>query len=255
MTLKPSLTPIPTLAPMGLKTALGAVVLLLAAACGGEPAAGSSSTQANDTPGTVEAGSTATLGTLSPGSADLGSCTITVTGDIELTETFEQDVFSIVTDFWLTEDDAQDSFEFMKDEGSTETYDDRVASGQPVISWFAFSCAEEPGTDPTVLAYPTNATTRDQFPMAPGSYPVSGGTSSADGPAGTYVVNLFVEGDVVFEPVPGSGTLDIETWDSTRVTGTMTFDAAEAGLESGDRQVSVQVGFDFLCTHFHSSCR
>ena len=222
---------------------------------GGDPAADSTTSPSVDTTAkSVDPG-----GTSDEATTGAGRCTISVSGDIEIEETFDQNIYSIVTDYWITEEEARDSFEFLQEEGSTETYEDRVASGKPIVNLFSFSCGAGPGATPSVLAYVTDATTRNDFPMASGTYPVHGSTLGGDhdGPAALSLANLFVEDEAVFRPVPQSGALDIETWDQSRLAGTLTFDAEEMDLGSGgDRSVSVTVDFDFSCTaEFHSTCR
>lgn len=237
-------------------TRLGGItlVLLLGAACGGEAG--------NTTPTTAGGGDNRAVTTTSVAEGntstteserEVGECTITLTGDRTNTLTFPQSQFSLSTDYWLTDDELQGVLDFLDDE-SGDTLEDYAARGEPVLAWLLLNCVDPDDLQSGVLVANTNDNTNDDFPMGPGTYPVSGGLFSADGPTRTVIANLGL-GEEIYGTVEGSGELVISRWDRDRLQGTLTFHASEAFAEGAPLEVDVRMVFDYRCTVWYSACR
>lgn len=236
------------------------VVILIGAGCGGD---GGSTTQQTDGGGGGNSGTTTaqpaastTVGSVGSGSgasADVGECTITLTGDRNDTFTFPQSQFSLSTDYWMTDDDLQGVLDFLDDE-SGDTLEDYVARGEPVLAWLLLNCVDPDDLQYGLLVANTNDNTNDDFPMGPGTFPVSGGLFSADGPTGTVIASLGL-GEEIYGTVEGSGELVISRWDRDRLEGTVTFHATEAFSEGDPLEVDVRMVFDYRCAVWHSICR
>ncbi len=239
---------------------VAAVLVLIAAGCGGD---GIDTTQPTDdgagrtgTTTTQPTANTATTAGESGGpstgtTADVGECTIVLSGDITESLTHPQSEYSFTSDYWLTADALQEALDFFD---LDEDYEDYVARGEPVTSWLLFNCVDRDNLENGVLVAATNTTNPDQFPLGPGTYPVSGGLFDADGPAGTVIANLGHD-DALFDTVEGSGELIISRWDGDRLEGTVSFEAYEIFTEGDPQEVSVRVDFTYRChAPWHSAC-
>lgn len=243
---------------MGTRKALLAVLLLTAAACGGGSAADSTATPppGQDTTGTT---TTTTAGSSGPsqGAIDsIGTCTITITGDVEETATYEMSPNSFNSDHWLSDDQLRDSFDFMAEVYPESSFEERWDAGIPILTLFQLRCAdpEDMSSGPGVGVITSDNNKRDDFPMGPGTHPVAGFTIfEVHGPAGTVQADLTM-GDVIsFRPHPDSGNLVIERRDRSRLVGHITFDASENFTADG-REVSVRMEFDIRCGGAHLGC-
>lgn len=244
---------------MSSRTSISIVLaaLLLLSACASSSSettdttqpAGSSNQQTTTPPSTSTTsggGTTATKG------SD-GSCTVEVTGDKELTWMFNQNISSFSTDYWLSEDDLRSTVDFIGAENMEGTYDELVASGKPIITFFQVSCFNPDDPIQGALVTMTNATAATDIPMAPATYLISGGIFDADGPAGTAISEFDVSSDELYGTIGGSGSLVITRWDSTRIEGSYSFDAKESFVDD-PRNVHVMVTFSFACAGFHTKC-
>jgi hypothetical protein len=185
--------------------------------------------------------------------SDEGECTITLSGDRDDTWTFPQDPYTTFSDYFMTEDELREMIEFLGEEAAGGTYEEIVARGEPIFSFLALGCYDPEETMPGVTLTHTNATTSSDLPMAPGSYPISGGFFEADGPAGTMIADFNVSDDELYGTVDGSGSLEITRWDSEVIEGTFGFDAKEAFVDSG-REVRVEVTFSYRCPASPTGC-
>jgi len=247
---------------------LALTIALIASACGGdsgEPTASSPTGETSDA-----ANPTSTMGTsttsvdeaeedpetteeTSSGSNTGGiGCAVTVSGDVDQTLDYPDSQF--LSDHWSSEEELRDYVEFLGEDIAEGTYDELVARGEPIVSWFLLTCFDPQDPGPGVQVFHTNATNRDQFPMEPATYPVSGGLFDANGPAGTVTTNLNLTLDDQFAPVPDSGEMVISRWDSSRLEGVLTFDGVETFPEGDARVVSVEVDFVFDCAPTHTAC-
>jgi hypothetical protein len=201
--------------------AIAALIPLLAA-CGGDSGGrdGATSTAASTT---TDGSSTSDGGGQPSASNDGSECTVTLAGDRDDTWTFPQAATSFSTDYWLSEEDLEETIEFLG-AAAGGTYDEIVERGDPII------------------------------PMAPGSYPISGGLFDADGPAGTFIASLSVDEEVLYGTVDGSGSLEITRWDLEAIEGSFTFEVREAFAEDDPEEITVRVDFSFVCRDWFSGC-
>ena len=87
----------------------------------------------------------------------------------------------------------------------------------------------------------TDATRASDLPMAPGSYPISGGLlDAATGPAATMIADLSVLDGEVYGTVADSGTLEITAWDGARIEGSFSFELKQT-LSVSPKDVHVDV--------------
>lgn len=237
---------------------LAATVLLVA--CGspaGEPGATTETTAPAGGTTAAPAATTAATGEPEPSSAgetgNGGECTVTVTGDRADTWTFPQSVYSVSTDYWMSEQEQRETVAALGEEVVGASYEELVARGEPVVTFLSLSCVdpEELLTGASVIH--SDATTRADLPMGPGSYPIGGGLFDGELPAGTLVADFNVDSDELYGTVAGSGTLEISRWDMSRIEGAYTFDAAEAFVDN-PRRVRVTVTFSFECDGWFSGC-
>jgi len=179
-------------------------------------------------------------------------CTITVSGDLDATIEYPDSQF--LSDYWSSEDELRDYVEFLGEDIAEGTYEELVARGDPIFGWFILTCFDPQDPGPGVSVFHTNATTRDQFPMEPGTYPVSGGLFDAVGPTGSVITNFALTVEEQFDPVPNSGEVVISRWDGSKLEGVLTFDGVESLVEADPRMVSVVVDFAFECAPSHTAC-
>jgi hypothetical protein len=243
-------------------------VALVVSACGGdsseptdsstteESGAASDSTTATDavstTPADEQDEEQEQTETSGESNIDGLGCTITVTGDLE--ETIEYPDSQILSDYWSSEDELRDYVEFLGEDIAEGSYEELVARGEPIFGWFILTCFDPQDPGPGVQVFHTNATTSDQFPMGPGTYPVSGGLFDAVGPAGSVITNFALTVEEQFDPVPDSGEMVISRWDTSKLEGVITFDGVESLTEDAPRMVSVVVDFAFECAPTHTGC-
>ena len=265
---------------------VGIVALALVAGCGGssddratDASAPMQSGDAPDSPSTDDIDPTTTLAVASPattgdesGPTDLsdqtdgstdsgqsgedsqpGTCTVTVTGDRTESWTFDQDITSFSSDYWLGEEQLRETVEFLGEEISGGSFEEIVASGRPVITFLSLSCSNPQDLVQGALVTHTNATRADDLPMAPGSYPISGGLFDAEGPAGTVIADFSVPDDELYGTVDNSGVLSISVWDRDLIEGSFAFDALEAFTDN-PKEVHVEVTFTFVCQGFVNDC-
>jgi hypothetical protein len=236
-----------------------AAVALLLVACGGDGTGDDGTEPTSETTAPAGGETTTTTPDEDPpdsggggGSGTGGECTITVTGDREDSWTFPQSQYTFLSDRWASEDELRETVEFLGEDAAGGTYDEIVARGEPILGWFFYNCVDPENLELGVLAYPTNATTGDDLPMGPGTYPISGGLLGADGPAGTMSASINLGDDTVFGLVEDSGEVVITHWDLERLEGTISFDAGELFTEDGET-ISVHVEFTVVCSA--SGCR
>ena len=123
-------------------------------------------------------------------------------------------------------------------------FEERIASGLPVFTFFLFNCQ---GTEQALVSlYVSDATTRTDFPLGPGTYPIRAGFFGGGdlGPA---------EFAVIFSPnatevwgFDGEGVLNITEWSGERVVGNFAFNVVEQFSDTPG-SVSVLVSFEMTC--------
>lgn len=251
---------------------LAIVLLIVAAACGGESSTtaviGAVTTEPSDQapgsgPAPTAGGDTATTAAGTTDAGDNGgaapvggSCTVTVTGDLQESWTFEQDLTSFSSDYWISEEDLRATVEFLGEDITEGSYDEIVARGEPIITFFQVSCSNPDNLAQGALILAGNATRATDLPMGPGVYPISGGLFSAgDVAAGAMIANFGVaDEDEVYGTIADSGSLEITRWDLGGIEGAFSFDAQEAFVDDNPKQVSVAVQFSFVCAGAFSGC-
>jgi hypothetical protein len=223
----------------------------LVAACGGgsddgdDGGDGTGDGAASATPtSTVSDGGDASDG---GGTAGDGECTVTMSGAMDESWTYPQAVTSFSTDYWLSDD----ALEAVADV-SEESFDDQMARGAQIVTLFQLSC-----TDPTtftdgVYMAVTNDTTRSEIPMEAGSYAITGGLVDATGPTGTVFAEAVFDSDETWETVPGSGGLEIASWESGDIEGTLSFDAHPRS--DATQTLHVEASFHFVCQVWFDNC-
>lgn len=182
-----------------------------------------------------------------------GECIVTVTGDREDTWTFAQSVYSVSTDHWMSEQELRDTVAALGEDVVGANYEELVAQGKPVVTFLSLSCVDPDQLLQGASVSHSDATTGADFPMGPGSYPITGGLLDGDLPAGTLFADFNVDSDELYGTVAGSGSLEITRWDMSRIEGSYAFDAVEAFVDS-PRQVRVSVTFSFACAGWFSGC-
>lgn len=186
-------------------------------------------------------------------STSTGSCTVEVTGDFEISWNFSESVFSVSTDYWMSEDDLRQTVELLGEDIAGGSYDELVSRGQPIVTFLTLTCVDEAAPGVGAQITHTNLTEREDLPMGPGTYEISGGMLDADGPGGTMIVSYTGGPDELYEPIPGSGSLVITRWDVSVIEGNYTFEATEVFTDA-PRHISVSVVFSHTCREWHSGC-
>jgi hypothetical protein len=230
-------------------------------ACGsdaGEPVAPPEDTRqsavATTAAGQVEVDTSAAGGDTTPGTGGGGGeCTVTVTGDREDTWTFAQSVYSVSTDHWMSEEELRETVAALGEDVFGASYEELAARGEPVVTFLSLSCVDPDQLLQGASVSHSNATTKADFPMGPGSYPIAGGLLAGDIPAGTMFADFNADSDELYGTVAGSGSLEITRWDLARIEGSYSFDATEAFADN-PRQVRVSVTFSFACAGWFSGC-
>jgi hypothetical protein len=179
--------------------------------------------------------------TASPGPGGDG-CRVTVSGDDDRTWSAPDDGEAFATDYWRTEEELRAQYEVLAIQGDP-TFEEIQTEGLAVFSFFSMTCAGEDGD--MVAIFVSGATTRDDMPMAPGVYPISGGLFGAgDLPAGEMSAS-YMPAEASTWGEEGEGTLAIEVWDGSQIRGTFTF-IAEERFVSDPRVVEVSGTFEFV---------
>lgn len=181
------------------------------------------------------------------GDDEYGSCSATVSGDVSAEWTGNGGAAAVGTDYWYTEDELREQYEFFGDE--SRSFDDVYASGEPITALLLLNC----GTSaPSVSFYPSNATTKDHVPFGPGSYEIAGGgdiLGSADAEPGVFTALLSLDDDAVWGST--GGTFEITEWNAEHIAGTFSFGITE-GFADPARTAQVDGTFDFRC--FATAC-
>lgn len=226
---------------MRLRASLTCLVIVVAA-CGGSAAPGGSTTSGATTT------TTATTGATDPATTPVGSgggCTVQVTGDQEVSWTGPDDVSAFTSDYWYTEDELRQQFDFLGDP-TGGTFDEVLAAGRPVFTFFLGNCS---GSDGQIVSlFVSDATTRADFPMAPGSFVIApsglfGG--GPDLPPAQFSVLFGADSEGVWG-TDTAGTLEITEWNGARIQGSFAFTASER-LVDNPRTVAVTGAFAFTC--------
>lgn len=223
--------------------------VLVVAACG-DDVTGSTTSSASSGP-TGATGSTAAPGT-TPTSGGDGGCTVTVTGGEERQWEGADDAYAFTTDYWYTEEELRDQYEFFATE-EDPPFEEVLASGEPISALFLFNCAVSGGElSDSISLFPSNATTRAELPFGPGTYEIGVGFfDAAEAPPGVFSAFYSPVTDDLWGQ-DGTGTLTITRWDHSRIQGTFSFMAGER-LVDNPRQVLVEGTFDLTC-QFSTSC-
>lgn len=184
------------------------------------------------------------------GSDGDGGCHVDVAGDLTTSWDGADNAAAITTDYWYTEDELKQQLEFFAEEDADvdAEYEQLMADGQAVFSLLLMNCQ---GPDTAALSFSvSNATTRDDLPMGPGSYTIGGGLLGAgDIPPGTITVLVTMPGEAesgALWGLGGEGTFEISSWDEGAVEGTFSFPAEES-LTDTPRTATVDGTFRFTC--------
>lgn len=160
---------------MGRTLTLVIAIVFMVTACNGattdtdgsspsESSGGSQTSQTDDSlaggADTTEA-ATETTETSAPvsGGGDGGECTINVSGDLEETIVYPQSAFTFASDYWASEEELREVIEFFGEDNSGGSYEEIVASGEPILGWFMFNCVDPDDPGSGVVVLPTNDTT------------------------------------------------------------------------------------------------
>lgn len=237
----------------------GALVVFVLAACGSAaevPSDGVTSTPTSVV-GPSESTTTTSTSTSTPGAGSTvpagGECTIVVTGEREGTWTFPQSIYSISTDYWMSEDELRETVEFLGEDIAGGSYDELVERGEPVITFLSVGCSNADNLIEGGTVTHTNATLASDLPMGPGSYPIVGGFFDADGPASTVIGEFSLSNDEMYNTVGDSGSLEITKWDMGAIEGSFSFDAVEAFVDD-PREIRVTVEFSYVCPGWFTGC-
>lgn len=175
-----------------------------------------------------------------PAGSDQGHCTVRTTGDVEVEFEGPGGNSAVGSDHWLTEEEKLAAAEFLDmDEDEVRR---KMEAGEPVFYTVLLNCVQD--DDNTLSLLPSQATTLEDFPQAPGTYTIA--AENRDEP-GVFSILGVIDG-VLFSPA-GDGTLEITAFDDEHIAGTFTFSAVESFPESGEpRTFDVDGEFDFACT-------
>lgn len=236
----------------------GALVMLVLAACGGASEVPQGEAPVTTASAVAPAESTMTptsTSTPEAGSADPtgGKCAIVVTGEREGTWTFPQSIYSISSDYWMSEDELRETVEFLGEEIAGGSYDELVGRGEPVITFLSVGCANADNLIEGATVTHSNATLGFDLPMGPGSYPIVGGFFDADGPTATMIGEFSLADDELYNTVADSGSLEITRWDMEAIEGSFSFDAVEAFVDD-PREIRVTVEFSYVCPGWFTGC-
>jgi len=223
---------------------MGALALVIGA-CGGDaavPSTSPSATQPSSSTTAPAAASSTTQVVLTTTGGGAGGCSVTVTGDTELSWNGPDDVSAFTTDYWYTEDELRRQWGFIGD--PNVPFDTAYGSGQQIVSLFLANCSG--GESQLVSIFTGNTATHDSFPFGPGTYEINGGfLSSGDQPGNVLGSVLSTDTGTVWGQ-DGSGTLTITAWDHHHIVGTFTFEASEQFADT-TRKVSVGGSFEYTC--------
>lgn len=217
--------------------------LLVVAACGDDGAGDGATTTVAATTSTGAAASSTTGATVPSGGG--GGCTVAVTGGQEASWNGPDDISAFTSDYWYTEDELRQQFDFLGDP-TQGTFDEVLGAGLPIFTFFLANCT---GTDGQIVSlFVSDATTRADFPMGPGSFVIApsglfGG--GPDMPPAQFSVLFGADNEAVWgtdEP----GSLEITGWDGGGIEGTFAFTAVER-LVDNPRTVMVSGSFAFTC--------
>ncbi len=152
-----------------------------------------------------------------------GSCSVTVTGDKEVSYEGGGTVADVLMSYWLT--DAE-----------TELLGDDFT--------FLFNCSGPSGDSLSI--FNSVGGTAETIPQAPGAYPLTGGLAG-DGLFSALVT--IADSETNWGVTDEGGTIDITRFDDERITGTFTIPMEDtlaelSGAES-EGEILVEGAFDF----------
>ncbi len=231
---------------------VGAVLAVTVGACGkAEDKAGGQAA-----PG-AGASAPSTSSATAPGAAapasgqEIGRCKIDVTGDVTASaegvrRAVSDTKVSFATDYWLTDGELKTALSVMvglgdKDKGDKDAKVAEAMKKDPRLFVFIMNCGDD---DVSVSLLPGKGSRYADIPHAPKKYVVTKGAT-----AGQFAAMLNV-GNGNFS-VKGPGTLEVTRFDSSRIEGTIAFEAEERFGEK--RNIKVAGTFAFDCVG-SSSC-
>ena len=229
--------------------------LLALSACGASTttARPSDDTELGDafgTSGTGGNGATAPLEQVGDSSPEMvestmdGGCAVTVSGDYSTT--IGQG--SASSDHWLSDQEVAEALQDTLATQASSAARDTLPSGAdiaPVFSWLVISCGDPSGEGFSLLAN-AGATAAD-VPFGPGTYAITPGflSGSEDRTQFSAIVDVG-DGERMFSLT--SGTIEITTFDSSGVIGTVEMQL-EQSLAGGTPKRAVLAGaFEFPCS-------
>lgn len=172
------------------------------------------------------------------------ACTVAVEGDEPRTWVGPDEEGAFASDYWQSVEELRDQYEFLSIQDDPP-FDEVLAAGEPVFTFFLMSCVGRQGD--AVAIFVSDQTRRDDFPMAPGEHPITGGFFGAGHlPAGEFSASYLPATGTVWGE-EGRGSLTISRWDLSRVEGSFSF-TAEDRFADPPRVVRVTGTFDFACT-------
>jgi hypothetical protein len=214
----------------------------LAAACGDDD----SGLVTSSDPGVTVPGGFITVP--NPGSGGTGGCTVNVSGDLETSWNGPDNISAFTTDYWYTEEELRQTFEFVGTEGST--FEAVMAAGRQVFTFFLFNC-QGPDGELVTLSLSTGAT-RTDFPFGPGTYAITTGMFGSGEMGPTDFSMIFAAGAEDVWAIDGTGSVTISEWNGEHLVGSFTFGALEQ-FATPARRVAVSGEFEVTC-QASSSC-
>lgn len=215
---------------------------ILIAACGDDDLGRVTTTAATTvtTGATSTTGSDITAATVPPLG---GGCAVEATGTDPISWTGPNDISAFTTDYWYTEGELRQQWEFVGNP-TLGTFEERIASGLPVFTFFLFNC--EGPEQALVSLYVSDATTRTDFPLGPGTYPIRAGFFGGGDLGPAEFAAIFSPNATEVWGFDGEGALNITEWSGERVVGNFAFNVVEQFSDTPG-SVSVLVSFEMTC--------
>lgn len=212
-------------------------LLLLVGSCGGD---------GDDDPDLTRIPTSDVLG----GEPQAGSCSVTLSGDENITIQGNGGPAAAGSDYWLSDQELRDALEMLlKASGTAEDeLEDEVeaamASDEPKLYLLILNCIDRDDRANTLSLLPSNGSTYGDVPFEPGTYEIP--AAGAEQGPGTFTV-LLAANDASYK-VKNAGVLELTKFDETGIAGEFSFVAEERSADGDAKEVSVSGRFDFECT-------
>jgi hypothetical protein len=169
-----------------------------------------------------------------------GGCSVDVSGDVTASWTGPDDISSVGSDYWMSDDELREAYEtFALDDDPP--FDEARTTGQPIFTILLLNCAGDDGN--SVSLYASDASSYADVPEAAGTYPLVGGI---DPPPATFsaLFSLELGDDSLFRTDDAGGSVDITEWTDDRLSGTFQFGIVET-FSDAPRAATVTGTFHF----------